>query len=612
MDLESFEQAMAEGSLERVRWWLASRSNIKEQDARGITPLMAAARAGHGDIVEYLCQSGADVNQVSRNGETALYVACSNANLEASEILLRYGSAVNIQTNDLHPQTGRTPLMAAIPISYDHITGKRKKSDSLAIIRCLVAHKCDLNKQEWTGSTALHLAAERSDVHTVCLLADSGADLQVRNKQGLTAFEYAIQPGIQRYDIAYILLLYGYDTEEAVSPEHSLVSVIQGITHQEARYFVSSKIHRRRLCQALVELMQWNLSLLNSVGLLLSGISKDDEEQFIAGLLVPDIPETLQSICRRTIRRAIKRSVFQGIRELKVASAIKNFLALNYDVENHDPLSVLDLNLQVKENNIRFVKQIIQTGIDVNFTLTDHTPLTEAVICGNTELFQVLVNSGASINQPDSTGLTGLHWAASKGHLTIVKELLDREADINKTKENLNENAVTLGAKYGHFEVMDYLTQNGGNPNVPANTGIYAIHFAAGSGHVGAVRNLLEHKVSSSTRDCFGNTPLHVAASRGLLYTSRNIDLPALFENEIAMNMNGIRNNMGYEPSMKYFRTVSDKGPNIDHLGVVKLLLESGAERSPVNSQNLTPADVALQFQQNDIVSFLSSWSINT
>lgn len=48
---------------------------------------------------------------------------------------------------------------------------------------------------------------------------------------------------------------------------------------------------------------------------------------------------------------------------------------------------------------------------------------------GNTVLNQLQL-PGAEVNQKDSQGCTALHWAADKGHLDIIKALIQHGADI--------------------------------------------------------------------------------------------------------------------------------------------------------------------------------------
>ena len=55
----------------------------------GWTALMLAVRGGHGDIVQYLHQAGADINIKSNEGWTAVMVAAS----EGHGDIVRYLSA---------------------------------------------------------------------------------------------------------------------------------------------------------------------------------------------------------------------------------------------------------------------------------------------------------------------------------------------------------------------------------------------------------------------------------------------------------------------------------------------------------------------------------------
>jgi ankyrin repeat protein len=383
--------------------------------------------------------------------------------------------------------------------------------------------------------------------------------------------------------------------------------LIKGIVHEEAKNFTSSRSNRKLLYEALIETVEWNEKLAESVKILLTNVPASEVEdlQYIRRFFTLRRPESLQCICRRHIRNAIKGNILQGIRKLCVAKAIKRFLALNFDIDFHNPVDILDLNLAIQEENVERVKHLIKTGIDINFTFTDHTPLTETAKLGNLELFKSLLKEGAVIDLPDNTGFNSLHWAAALGHLHIIQECIFRGADVNKLDEFHHENATTIAAKNGHFDSLIYLLDHGTKPTVLTRSGIHSLHFAAGSGNIGAVRGLLQKHVSPDTRDFHGNTPLHVAASRGLLYTSRNISLPALFPNEVAMNLDGIRNNMGLEPSMKYFKNSIEYENSVDHLGVIKLLMDAGADKLAINSTSMTPLDVAMQYKCDNIIVLL-------
>lgn len=103
-DAELLVLAAFEGSLQEVEELAALRIDFNArvadvardfgQDA--ITPLIAAASQGHGDIVDYLIGQGADVNAPSSNGVTPLAVAVDSDNLAMVNLLLPHNPTISI------------------------------------------------------------------------------------------------------------------------------------------------------------------------------------------------------------------------------------------------------------------------------------------------------------------------------------------------------------------------------------------------------------------------------------------------------------------------------------------------------------------------------------
>ena len=52
-----------------------NKAAVKAKDENGWTPLHEGARAGHIDVVKYLVENGADLNDITGTGGTALYLA---------------------------------------------------------------------------------------------------------------------------------------------------------------------------------------------------------------------------------------------------------------------------------------------------------------------------------------------------------------------------------------------------------------------------------------------------------------------------------------------------------------------------------------------------------
>ena len=87
-------------ALEVVRFLIESGAEINQETPYG-TPLMSAATSDwNSEIIDYLIQSGANVNQQDRNGRTALFYASAYDSKQVTIQLISAGADINIQDND--------------------------------------------------------------------------------------------------------------------------------------------------------------------------------------------------------------------------------------------------------------------------------------------------------------------------------------------------------------------------------------------------------------------------------------------------------------------------------------------------------------------------------
>jgi hypothetical protein len=160
------------------------------------TPLFFVALCGFSGLAKHLIITRAlDVNAKVGFDWTPLFAASRNGHVDVAQVLLDYGADVNAQ--DIHDQS---PLYWA---SY----GRHAK-----VVQLLLERGTNVNAQDnYSYHTPLHLASYWGDLEITRLLLDHEADMQIRNKSGLTAFQMATRE--EHHDIAQVLLDRGAERE---------------------------------------------------------------------------------------------------------------------------------------------------------------------------------------------------------------------------------------------------------------------------------------------------------------------------------------------------------------------------------------------------------------
>jgi ankyrin repeat protein len=127
----------------------------------GATPLMRAAKGGDYAVMRALLDGGADAALTQRSGATALMLAAG------------LGRGTGAFQKDVGTE-----------------------ADLLEAVKLCVEHGVDVNAVNGTGETALHFAVQSGD-SLVQYLAQKGALLDVKDKQGRTPLDVALGVGVR-------------------------------------------------------------------------------------------------------------------------------------------------------------------------------------------------------------------------------------------------------------------------------------------------------------------------------------------------------------------------------------------------------------------------------
>lgn len=80
------------GDMEMIKWLVEHGAKVNEEDDQGVTPLIVAAQLGKKEVVKYLISKGSDVNHVGNDHRTPASAASDNGHTEIVSILKSAGA----------------------------------------------------------------------------------------------------------------------------------------------------------------------------------------------------------------------------------------------------------------------------------------------------------------------------------------------------------------------------------------------------------------------------------------------------------------------------------------------------------------------------------------
>ncbi|CAG2231640.1 unnamed protein product [Mytilus edulis] len=160
----------------------------------------------------------------------------------------------------------------------------------------------------------------------------------------------------------------------------------------------------------------------------------------------------------------------------------------------------------MKTNSENITKQKIDVAKELknlHTTGSGRTVIHAACSQGHTEVLNLLIDIGMSVNDTTNYGVTPLYLACKNGHIVTVKFLLDLKdktliSCVKRTIKDKQEQSVLHAACYsGHTEIVKLLIDDGMNVNETTSSGITPLCLACTNGHIVTVKLLLALKDKS-------------------------------------------------------------------------------------------------------------------
>jgi ankyrin repeat protein len=175
---------------------------------------------------------------------------------------------------------------------------------------------------------------------------------------------------------------------------------------------------------------------------------------------------------------------FQAI-ALDNASAVQALLNRGFDPNSVNPKGQPALLLAMRLPAPAVAQVLIahpDTKVEIR-TDKDESPLMLAAIKGQLELCRQLIARDADVNKP---GWAPLHYAATSGNVQVIQLLLDHFAYIDADSPN-GSTPLMMAAMYGSDEAVKVLLDAGADASLKNTMGLTALDFAQRSGHEDSV-----------------------------------------------------------------------------------------------------------------------------
>jgi ankyrin repeat protein len=183
------------------------------------------------------------------------------------------------------------------------------------------------------------------------------------------------------------------------------------------------------------------------------------------------------------------------------AGGIAALLNRGFDPNTRDEQGQTGLLIAMREPSPKVIQVLLdspKTNVELR-NAKDESPLMLAALKGQQDLVTRLIARDADVNKP---GWTPLHYAATGGHVAIMKQLLENYAFIDAQSPN-GSTPLMMAAMYGSSAAVQLLLDEGADTAMKNQLGMTALDFAHRANRSDAVR-LLSTAVRASKRPSDG------------------------------------------------------------------------------------------------------------
>lgn len=178
-----------------INYFLEKGADVNQADVDGNTPFMNAASRNTLEIVTLLSNKVKDINHQNKKGQSALSLAVANNSPEVVDFLLK--NKANTKVMDAEGNDLTAYLMESFSTKQESVF--KQKLDLLQ------KEGFKFGKTQADGDTLYHLALDKNDVFAIKFVEQFKADVNSKNKEGLTPLHKAAMSAKDSEILKYLI-----------------------------------------------------------------------------------------------------------------------------------------------------------------------------------------------------------------------------------------------------------------------------------------------------------------------------------------------------------------------------------------------------------------------
>jgi ankyrin repeat protein len=440
-------------------------------NALGFRPMHVATIHGYEAVVSALLDEGVDIDQIDVRGSTSLMLAAENKQTDMLGLLLDRGANYGItnrkkQTAIDFVFAGDYPAGEALLASYGigpETTGPGT-IDPAATIQLSVVNKLDQFKAavaqrggRYAGWPLLNIAIELGEIPVAMEIIAEKPDLNAADPDGNSAMHVAARKG----DSVTLkpLLANGANTN-AINARN------------ETALYLAAESNCLKCVRLLLE-NHADPAIADKLKITPLEVAIRNEQTEIAGVLLKS--QTSYAGIHRVLLLAIENDS----EDLSLT-----LIKLDSRLGERDDKGRSALWHSADRGLIKTSAALIKSGkIDINSQdSTGHCALAQAVRKGHLGIVRLLMNKDADLNIRTNAANTILMLAVLAKQPAIVELLMTRAIDIN-AQDNVGDTALMLAAATGQNEILEMLIKAGADLQLRNKEDLNAFQIANNSGH---------------------------------------------------------------------------------------------------------------------------------